>query len=99
MESGARPGDNPHALLRQLAGPGDEVGMHVRFDGRHDRRAKLFCGVDVDRRIAPRVDHDRLLRAIAADEKRRLREPVVEETLEHAIESAAVPPAEIIHLQ
>src|SRR5829696_8389655 len=44
---------------------------------------------------AARVDHGGLLRAIAADEKRRLRQSFVEEALEHTIEFEN--PAEMIH--
>ena len=46
---------------RELAGAGHEIGVDVGLDRGDDRRAVLRGGGGIDRRIATRIDHDRLL--------------------------------------
>src|SRR5687768_15482494 len=65
--------------------------MHVGLDGGDERGAVLRRGRGVDRGIAAWIDHDRLARAIAPDQERCLRETLVEEPLEHAVEFRGYP--------
>src|SRR3954468_20094459 len=87
-----RPGNHPDTGLRQFARTRDEIGVHVRLDRRDDGCAMLPRRVELDRHIAAWIDDDRLPGPIAPDEKRRLRQPLIEESLEHAIEFRAIPP-------
>ncbi len=66
---------------------GDEIGVDVGLDCRDDRDTCLARGLSVDAGVAPRIDDHRLVRSIAANQERALREPVVEKPLEHEITS------------
>src|SRR4051794_11585909 len=87
-----RPGNYSHSGLRQFARTRHEIGVHVRLDRRNDGCALLPRRIEIDRHVAARIDDDRLPGPIAPDEKRRLRQPLIEESLEHAIEFRAIPP-------
>src|SRR5262249_46075304 len=81
----AGPGGAARADGGHPARPRHEIRMDVRFDRGDNRRARLPCGLDVNRSVAPRVDDGCLFRPIAADEKRGLRQAFFIESLEHTI--------------
>ena len=81
------PASDGDAPGREFMRAGDEIGVDVGLDCRDDRDTCLARGLSVDAGVAPRIDDHRLLRSIAANQERALREPVVEKPLKHEITS------------
>src|SRR5207237_429330 len=86
-ETGARTGDDAGADCGELSRARHEVRVNVRFDRVRDREAVLARGGQVDAGVSSWIDHHGALRAVAPDQKGALREPFLEESLEHGIKS------------
>src|SRR5687768_6226405 len=77
--SAKRPGPDRDELTRTTG----EVRVNMRFDRIREAQALRVRRLDVNVHVTPRVDYDRFASAWAGEEKRRLRQPFVEEPLQH----------------
>src|SRR3982751_6213881 len=75
LEGESRAGTAKHAGAGsgELARARDEVRVDVRLDGMCDREPGMTRRIDIHAGVAARIDHDRMLRPIAADQERALR--------------------------